>query len=34
METYNIVAYIYLMVTIALSILLRRLERRLRSTEQ
>ena len=33
METYNIVAYIYLMVTIALSILLRRLERRLRSTE-
>ena len=34
METYNIVAYIYLMVTIALSILLRRLERRLRSSEQ
>lgn len=30
METYNIVAYIYLMVTILLSLLLRRLERHLR----
>ena len=32
METYNIVAYIYLMVTIALSLLMRRVERKLRST--
>lgn len=32
METYNIVAYIYLLVTIILSLLLRRLETRLRQT--
>ena len=31
METYNVVAYIYLLVTIMLSILLRRLEARLRA---
>jgi len=31
METYNVVAYLYLVVTIALSLLLRRLERKLRS---
>ncbi len=33
METYNIVAYIYLIVTIMLSLLLRRLERSLRGRE-
>ncbi len=33
METYNIVAYIYLLVTILLSLLLRRLEARLRQKE-
>jgi His/Glu/Gln/Arg/opine family amino acid ABC transporter permease subunit len=32
METYNIVAYLYLLVTILLSLLLRRLEARLRRT--
>lgn len=31
METYNVVAYLYLVVTIASSLLLRRLERKLRS---
>ncbi|ASJ71738.1 amino acid ABC transporter permease [Granulosicoccus antarcticus] len=33
METYNIVAYIYLLVTIVLSLLLRRLESRLRQSQ-
>lgn len=33
METYNIVAYIYLLVTIVLSLLLRRLEARLRQDQ-
>lgn len=33
METYNIVAYIYLLVTIVLSLLLRRLESRLRQNQ-
>lgn len=33
METYNIVAYIYLLVTIVLSLLLRRLEARLRQNQ-
>jgi len=33
-ETYNIVAYVYLVLTISLSIVLRRLERRLRRTDE
>ncbi len=33
METYNIVAYIYLLVTIVLSLLLRRLEARMRQNQ-
>jgi len=31
-ETYNVVALIYLAITVSLSLLLRRLERRLRQT--
>ena len=34
METYNIVAYIYLLVTLLLSLALRRLEKRLRQNQQ
>lgn len=34
METYNVVAYVYLLITLVLSILLRRLESRLRSERE